>query len=474
MLPNGSLPTRQQHFIGTHCIGRLASSFADTAVLGVVGMCSMDRSKPAAVKAALRTAAALRRSFFVCAANAACFLHMSLSVAASAPSIHIDPFERAQYETYPPTVFAPTGRLHMVDSVGMAACNKDDATAGLVVALRCGGVGKEEDRDSNKEFIVVVGTSPRSPLAIQASALLATTSTDDDRKEDDDSEEGEETNNEEQNEPSFRSNLLVNSSDRPIPSTMSILSPTMLVATGGTPTDAAVLLDRIRTMASDMHNSNFGGTGFTYQSTPKGGRRPKSGMFGVDGPILARNIADMVQASTQSTRNRALAASAMIVDVAEDGGAPKIWRVDPSGQFWSCDAATVGRGAAVAEAYLMKEIARRMTSSTDMEGGRGGDDFDEEEIDNDVLEETMASLSNNDAKKFLRTLSMDEAIALARDCVLKVYEGELKMHQDENRSSDADEENHKPAKSGYGFRSTIGMGGAVLRPSVHTAKVIKF
>ena len=178
---------------------------------------------------------------------------------------------------------------------------------------------------------------------------------------------------------------------------------------------------------------------------------------------MARKIADMVQVSTQSTRNRALAASAIIVDAAEDGGAPKIWRVDPSGQFWSCDAAAVGRGAAVAEAYLMKEIARRMTSSMDMEGSRGGDDYDEEEIDNDVLEETMASFSNNDAKKFLRTLSMDEAIALARDCVLKVYEDELKMHQDENQSSDADEENDKPAKSGDGFRSTIGMGGAVLR-----------
>lgn len=438
----------------------------------------MHRPKPPV--AALRTAAA-RRSFFVYA-NAACFLHMSLSVAASAPKIHIDPFERAQYETYPPIVFAPTGRLHMVDSVGIAACNKDDTTAGLVVALRCGGgddgtstcggVGKEEDYDSNKEFIVVVGTSPRSPHAIQASALIAPKG--DDRKEEDDSEEGEETNKEEQNEPSFCSDLLADSSDRSIPPTMSILSPTLLVAAGGTPTDAAVLLDRIRTMASDMHNSNFGGTGFTYQSTPKRGRRSKKGMFGVDGPILARKIADMVQVSTQSTRNRALAASAIIVNAAEGGGAPEIWRVDPSGQFWSCDAATVGRGAAGAEAFLRKEIARRMTSSTDMEGSRGDDEYDEEEIENDDLGETMASLSNEDVKKFLRTLSMDEAIALARDCVLKVYEDELNMHEDGNQSSDADEEKDKPAKSGYDFRSTIGMGGAVLRPSVPTAKILKF
>lgn len=420
------------------------------------------------------------RPLFMCA-NVACVLHASLSVASSAPNTRIDPFERATYKNFPPTVFAPTGRLHMVDSVGMAACNKDDATAGLVVALRCGGgdggasgncggVGKEEGYDPSKEFIVVVGTSPRSPLAIQASALMVPKG--DDRKEDDDSEEGEETNREEQNEPRFRSDLLVNSSGRPIPPSMSILSPTLLVASGGTPTDAAVLLDLIRTMASDMHNSNFGGTGFTYQSTPKRGRRSKNGMFGVDGKILARKVADMVQVSTQSTRNRALAASAIIVDavVEEGGGAPKIWRVDPSGQFWSCDVATVGRGAGVAEAFLLREMARRIRSPADMEGSRGGDEHNEEEIYNDDLEETIASLSNRDVKKFLGSLSMDEAISLARECVLKVYEDELKRYEDEKQSSDADEEKSNPD---FDFRSNIGMGGAVLRPSVPTAKILK-
>ena len=439
-----------------------------------------------------RRAAAGVRLSFMCA-YAACFLHISLAMAASAPNTHIDPFERAEYETYPPTVFAPTGRLHMVDSVGMAACNKDDATAGLVVALRCGGSGgrigscgdsgngkgSDKENDSKNEFIVVVGTSARSPLAIQASALMAPKG--DDPKEDAGNEEGEETNNEEENEPNFRSALLVNSPERPVPSTLSILSPTLLVATGGTPTDAAVLLDRIQTVASDMHNSNFGGTGFTYQSTPKQGQRFKSGMFGVEGSVLARNVADIVQGTTQSIRSRAgsmLAASAIIVDTkaGEGGGDSQIWRIDPSGQFWSCDAATVGRGAGVAEAFLLKEIARRMKYPADMKGSRGdeeGDDDDdeeEEESDADDLKEAMASLSNQDVKKFLRSLSMNEAIALARDCVLKVYEDELRMCEDGNQSSGADEEK----ESGFDIRSIISIGGAVLRPSAPTAKIIKF
>ena len=99
-------------------------------------------------------------------------------------------------------------------------------------------------------------------------------------------------------------------------------------------------------------------------------------------------------------------------------------------------------------------------STDDMEGSRGGDEDDEEEIDNDDLEETMASLSNKDVRKFLSTLSMDEAIALARECVLEAHGDELKTHGDENQSS--------------GGTIGIGMGGALLRPSLPTAKILKF
>ena len=72
----------------------------------------------------------------------------------------------------------------------------------------------------------------------------------------------------------------------------------------------------------------------------------------------------------------------------------------------------------------------------------------------------MASLSNKDVRKFLCALSMDEAIALARECVLEVYGDELKTHGDENQSSDG--------------TIGIGMGGALLRPSLPTAKILQF
>ena len=414
------------------------------------------------------------RSLLLTCALQVCFLHASLAVAASTPNAHIDPFERMEYETLPPIVFAPTGRLHMVERVGLAACNKDDVTAGLVVALRCGGndAGKDEGKDVSKEFIVAVGTAPRSPLAIQASGLMA--SEDDGRKEQvaGDGAKPNEDDESESNETTFRSALLANGPERSIPSTMSILSPNVLVATGGTPTDAAVLLDRIRSVASDMHNSNFGGTGFTYQSTSRKGRRSRSGMFGVDGCSLARNVADMIQIPTQSIGTRAgsmLAASALIVDAASEGDTPcKIWRIDPTGQFWSCDAAAVGRGAGVAESFLLKEIARRIKNPANVEDIEVDDD-EEEENDDDGIDDGMASLTNQDVKKFFLSLSVDEAIALAQKCVLKVYEDDLKLPD----PSDADDKKmeDKPG-SDFDSRAIISMGGAVLRPSAPNVKIL--
>ena len=416
------------------------------------------------------------RSLLLTCALQVCFLHASLAVAASTSNAHIDLFERMEYATLPPIVFAPTGRLHMVDRVGLAACNKDDATAGVVVALRCGGndAGTDEGKDVSKECIVVVGTAPRSPLAIQASGLMA--SEDDGRKEV--AGDGKPNKDDESNETTFRSALLVNGPERSIPSTTSILSPNLLVATGGTPTDAAVLLDRIRSVASDMHNSNFGGTGFTYQSTPRKGRRSRGGMFGVDGCNLARNVADMIQIPTQSIGTRSgsmLAASALIVDAASEGC--NIWRIDPTGQFWSCDAAAVGKGAGVAESFLLKEIARRMKSPANVEDTEV-DEEEEEDFDDDGIDDGMASLTNQDVKKFLLSLSVDEAIALAQKCVLKVYEDELKLPahntcNDEQDPSDADkkEDNNKPG-SDFDSRAIISMGGAVLRPSAPTAKIL--
>jgi 20S proteasome alpha/beta subunit len=38
-----------------------------------------------------------------------------------------------------------------------------------------------------------------------------------------------------------------------------------------------------------------------------------------------------------------------------------LWRVDPTGQFWNCKAACIGRGAGLAETYLIDHLNHELT-----------------------------------------------------------------------------------------------------------------
>jgi len=70
-----------------------------------------------------------------------------------------------------------------------------------------------------------------------------------------------------------------------------------------------------------------------------------------------------------------------------------IWRVDPTGQFWNCHAAVVGRGAGTAESLLLKKIKHFL------------------QLPNDSF------LSPSDACDFLHTLSVDDALLLMYQCI---------------------------------------------------------
>jgi len=380
----------------------------------------------------------------------------------SSAAASFDPFERERYVQFPTTVFAPTGRLHTVDEVCLGASNCEDVTAGLVVALRCG-------QKSDDECIVVVATGPRSPLVLQAGrGGMNENARNEDAVDQSDKEEKGDGGNDDASD-KYRSPLLLESirprdtnRERPlVPSNMSILSPGLVVATGGIPADAAVFLDRIRDVASDIHNSNFGGTGFMYQTSPIGGTlQGRMGIFGADGANLARRVADMIQVPTQSIGTRLgsmLAASALILDAPQTkaGGECRIWRVDPSGQFWSCDAAAVGRGAGVAESFLLKEVAR-------LKCGRNEENDDEEgELGTDSV--VVASLSNQDVKRYLDSLSVKDGIEIARKCVEKVYEKELKHQKSEGEGSHDDEKIPLP----------INLGGAILRPEQNKIEILE-
>jgi hypothetical protein len=65
--------------------------------------------------------------------------------------------EQAHFSRLPPTVFAPSGRLHRVERVCQETTDALDITSPLVVAMKCEG-GKK---------LALVGTSPLSPFLVQ-------------------------------------------------------------------------------------------------------------------------------------------------------------------------------------------------------------------------------------------------------------------------------------------------------------------
>mmetsp|Transcript_15382 Transcript_15382/g.23835 ORF Transcript_15382/g.23835 Transcript_15382/m.23835 type:complete len:149 (+) Transcript_15382:96-542(+) len=101
-----------------------------------------------------------------------------------------------------------------------------------------------------------------------------------------------------------------------------------------------------------------------------------------------------------------------------------LWRVDPTGQFWSCDAAAVGKGSGDVEKSLMQKIVAWKLSS--LKGNEG----------NDIsVEDMLSSLSNGDTVSYLGPLSVGEALKVACDCLIEVVGKNRKVDKSDDRIS---------------------------------------
>jgi hypothetical protein len=74
--------------------------------------------------------------------------------------------EQLRFSPLPPTVFAPSGRLHMVERVGAETTDVSDETSSLCIAILCNG----------GQSVVVVSTSPMSPYCDLDYLMMPSTS----------------------------------------------------------------------------------------------------------------------------------------------------------------------------------------------------------------------------------------------------------------------------------------------------------
>lgn len=107
-----------------------------------------------------------------------------------------------------------------------------------------------------------------------------------------------------------------------------------------------------------------------------------------------------------------------------DNDALILWRVDPTGQFWRLDASAVGRGAINVESELLERVQRWRTKQTYQHGEESG----EQHCDDALLHE--------DVRSYLGSLSPDEAVEVATECLVNGIMKNIRKQQQHANSND--------------------------------------
>ena len=183
-----------------------------------------------------------------------CIFALGVGLVASAADVRS---QETLYRQFPPTIFAPNGRLYNVEESSKKASDSDDTSSNSIIAVKC------------QDGIIIVSSPTRSPHFYY------------NKKYDDKEENGDDTEEE----------LMIplGIQEYQALSLLSTASPNVILGAAGNAMDSSVLLDRMERMALDLSSD-------------------ESAIFGSSSNLinvnrLARSIADRIQWSTQSVRN---------------------------------------------------------------------------------------------------------------------------------------------------------------------------
>jgi 20S proteasome alpha/beta subunit len=139
--------------------------------------------------------------------------------------------------------------------------------------------------------------------------------------------------------------------------------------------------------------------------------------------ILARTLADQNQQRTQVLGNgRIVAATAVIIDICSSenknhatAAATKLYRIDPAGQFWICQAVVAGRYARIIQQNLYDSMLKYQTAATTPTSsssslGSSNDPSNPVCMPSTLLRQQVCTLLSN--------LTIDEALKMATQCMI--------------------------------------------------------
>eukprot|EP00984_Skeletonema_dohrnii_P025262 scaffold14380_cov94-Skeletonema_dohrnii-CCMP3373.AAC.1 len=173
-------------------------------------------------------------------------------------SANNDAAEATRYSTLPPTVFAPGGRLFGVERVAREAIGQQPSTTTeddsaesccTVFAVRCGvrQYNHDNEEDDRGELTIMVGIGPISPSLYRDVELYQQSKTDEhiiSKQESHDNDDADEQQISTNTVPFYKPLLAPEQHSLSSPLPISILSPTLITATGGTSIDSSILLRR--------------------------------------------------------------------------------------------------------------------------------------------------------------------------------------------------------------------------------------
>ena len=189
---------------------------------------------------------------------------------------------------------------------GSSSCGSEqDAVSCGVFALHC-GYSSNNNNQNDGEFAVIVGIGPTSSYLHRDEAYHYNPEMNID---------GDDNIEQQSHEHDTYLPLSVDDDKTTANNPLAILSPTLIIGTGGKAIDSTILLRRAIEISLSMYNTDNGGVDWFVSHSLEGSswtaeedenyvRKPKGGASGVDVTSLVRSLANMAQSSTQNLGGR--------------------------------------------------------------------------------------------------------------------------------------------------------------------------
>uniref|UniRef100_A0A7S4AIT4 Uncharacterized protein n=1 Tax=Pseudo-nitzschia australis TaxID=44445 RepID=A0A7S4AIT4_9STRA len=300
--------------------------------------------------------------------------------------------EAARYEELPPNVFSPTGRLHPVEAA-VRASKVATPRSNLLLAVKC------------RDGLLVISTLPISPHVdariasianmdnanISSSSSSSSTGIESSNSNTGNNDHGMESNKTATNEntdSTGSNNIQTEEESRKTYPSLFLFDETCTSTTTGPIFEIHPCMVGA-TAGNSVDNRILGGKLLALGLAATTCSEEDDDLGEAAADRVAKDLANQLQVVTQDIAaaqkqklGRMLASSAVVL------GNRKLWRVDPTGQFWDCQATVLGQDAdRVEEAFcrrLFEECERK-------------------------------KVDNNDLCKLLGSMSHDEAFELAKE-----------------------------------------------------------